>query len=195
MFGIFKNNKKRQFVRFSLEGVKGFSEHKGFSESLNTAIDKERFKFVMGTYCINYMNYLIFVSKSIEEVREIFPVMVEEFNTLFSSDIFFLRDMIKDDKEKKLCCNEFNTSSFDEIKDLKTNMCGLFNAVFNYRKELIWPEIHKLFQGPNNSAEYPIVSSLSRQFSGNDRDSFLLFSHIYMPMISIINLSYGENKW
>jgi hypothetical protein len=195
MFGIFKDKKKLAFVKSSYEGVKGFSEHDGFANSLNTIIDKERFKFVLGIYCINYMNYLIFITKSIEEVREIFPIIVKEFNTLFISDKFCLGDMIRDDWEKRLCCNEFNVSTFDEIKGLNTNMCGLLNAVFNHRKELTWPEIHKLFQSPTNSAEYPIVSSLSRQFCGNDRDAFLLFSHIYMPMISIINLSYQENKW
>lgn len=196
MFDIFDSrDKKKEFVKDSFEGVTDFANSDWKTEYLNSAIDKERFKFVLGIYCINYMNCLLFILKSIEEVKNIFPIILEEFNKLFLSDRFIIGDFIKDDYEKNLCCKEFDASTFDEIKNVQTNMTGLLNAVFKHREEEIWPLFSKILGDSKNNAEYYLIKSLARQYSGANTGGFLIFQITSTTIRSVVNLSYEDNKW
>lgn len=183
---------RQKFVKSSIEGVLGFLK---FIES-ETITTKERFMFVLGMYCMAYITYLVSTAKSKDEAQLLFPIILIEFNKLFPNEEVVIGDFIYDETEKLLCCEVFGVANFDILKeDVMLSISTLVKFIYDSREKIFFSGFQDIISETGPAISYKLVSSLSRQYSGNEEDCFLLFSTIHIPMISIINQAYNLYKW
>lgn len=193
-----KDERKEKFIECSIRSVLDFLK---FIESENS-ITKERFKFVLGIYCMQYITYIVQITKSKQEAFLLFPILIEEFNKLFDNDQVAIGDFIVDETEKQLCCEVIGIVGMDNFENMKGELIfkitDLMKFVYENRVKMFYSGFDDFFseeKGADPAISYKIVSSLSKQFAGNERDCFLLFSTIYIPIIGIVGEAYRYYDW